>query len=90
MHKVQIGMVFDRMFFMLLVGNFEITLEDIHDVDPCLYSSCKKILGMNPEFIDSDILRLTFVREIEELGLRPVVELCSNGKSIVVNSKNRK
>uniref|UniRef100_A0A3N7F7I1 HECT-type E3 ubiquitin transferase n=1 Tax=Populus trichocarpa TaxID=3694 RepID=A0A3N7F7I1_POPTR len=62
---------------------------DIRDADPCLYSSCKQILQMDPEFIDSDALGLTFVREVEELGSIKVVELCPGGKGIVVNSKNR-
>ncbi|XP_011000983.1 PREDICTED: E3 ubiquitin-protein ligase UPL5-like isoform X1 [Populus euphratica] len=88
MHKVQVGIVFDRAFFLQLAG-MRITLEDIRDADPCLYSSCKQILQMDPEFIDSDALSLTFVREVEELGSRKVVELCPGGESIVVNSKNR-
>ncbi|KAJ6869956.1 hypothetical protein NC652_035762 [Populus alba x Populus x berolinensis] len=82
MHKVQVGIVFDRAFFLQLAG-MHITLEDIRDADPCLYSSCKQILQMDPEFIDSDALSLTFVREVEELGSRKVVELCPGGKSIV-------
>ncbi|OMO76937.1 Ubiquitin-protein ligase 7 [Corchorus capsularis] len=88
MHKVQVGVVFDRVFFLQLAG-MHITLEDIREADPCLYSSCKKILEMDAEFIDSDALGLTFVREVEELGSRKVVELCPGGKGIVVNSKNR-
>ncbi|KAL5729757.1 HECT-type E3 ubiquitin transferase [Ranunculus cassubicifolius] len=88
MHKVQIGVVFDRVFFLQLAGN-HVTLEDIRDADPCLYMSCKRILEMDADFLDSDGLGLTFVREIEELGSRRVVELCQGGKSISLNSKNR-
>ncbi|KAG6691710.1 E3 ubiquitin-protein ligase UPL5-like isoform X1 [Carya illinoinensis] len=88
MHKVQVGVVFDRIFFLQLAGR-DISLEDIRDADPCLYSSCKQILEMDSDFIDSDALGLTFVREVEELGTRKVVELQPGGKSIVVNSKNR-
>ncbi|KAJ6408551.1 hypothetical protein OIU84_011804 [Salix udensis] len=88
MHKVQVGIVFDRVFFLQLAGR-HISLEDIRDADPCLYSGCKQILQMDPEFIDSDALGLTFVREVEELGSIKVVELCPGGKGIVVNSKNR-
>ncbi|GAV65218.1 ubiquitin domain-containing protein/HECT domain-containing protein [Cephalotus follicularis] len=88
MHKVQLGVVFDRVFFLQLAGR-HISLEDIRDADPFLYSSCKKILEMDAEFVDSDCLGLTFVREVEELGSRRVVDLCPGGKSIVVNSKNR-
>ncbi|CAK7345040.1 unnamed protein product [Dovyalis caffra] len=88
MHKVQVGIVFDRAFFLQLAG-MHISLEDIRDADPGLYSSCTQILQMDPEFIDSDGLGLTFVREVEELGSRKVVELCHGGKGIVVNSKNR-
>ncbi|XP_059437048.1 E3 ubiquitin-protein ligase UPL5-like [Corylus avellana] len=88
MHKVQVGIVFDRAFFLQLAGKY-ISLEDIKDTDPCLYNSCKQILEMDSDFIDADALGLTFVREVEELGSRRVVELCQGGKSIVVNSKNR-
>lgn len=88
MHKVQVGVVFDRIFFLQLAGK-HISLEDIRDTDPCVYSSCKQILEMDSDYVDSDALGLTFVREVEELGSRRVVELCPGGKSIVVNSKNR-
>ncbi|KAF8031843.1 hypothetical protein BT93_D0916 [Corymbia citriodora subsp. variegata] len=88
MHKVQVGIVLDRVFFLQL-GGYSISLEDIRDADPCMYNSCKQILEMDAEFIDSDALGLTFVKEVEELGLRRVVELCDGGKGIVVNSKNR-
>ncbi|XP_050234826.1 E3 ubiquitin-protein ligase UPL5 isoform X2 [Mercurialis annua] len=88
LHKVQVGIVLDRVFFMQLAGR-RIFLEDIRDADPCLYNSCKQILEMDADFIDSDALGLTFVREIEELGSRRIVELCPDGKSISVSSKNR-
>jgi E3 ubiquitin-protein ligase NEDD4 len=88
MHSVQVGIVFDRTFFLQLAGN-PITLEDIREADPDLYKSCKQILDMDSDFIDSDALGLTFVREVEELGHRKAVELCTGGKNIVVNSKNR-
>jgi E3 ubiquitin-protein ligase NEDD4 len=88
MHSVQVGIVFDRTFFLQLAGN-PITLEDIREADPALYKSCKQILDMDSDFIDSDALGLTFVREVEELGHRKAVELCTGGKNIVVNSKNR-
>ncbi|KAE8728856.1 E3 ubiquitin-protein ligase UPL5 [Hibiscus syriacus] len=88
MHKVQVGVVFDRVFIQQLAG-MHISLEDIREADPFLYSSCKKILEMDAEFIDSDVLGLTFVREVEELGSRRIVELCGDGKNIVVNSRNR-
>ncbi|THG11425.1 hypothetical protein TEA_017130 [Camellia sinensis var. sinensis] len=65
----------------------DVSLEDIHDADPCLYNSCKKILEMDAEMLDSDALVLTFVRE--ELGSGEIVELCAGGKSISVNSRNR-
>ncbi|KAF8031841.1 hypothetical protein BT93_D0914 [Corymbia citriodora subsp. variegata] len=88
MHKVQVGIVLDRVFFLQL-GGYSISLEDIRDADPRLYNSCKQILDMDAESIDSDALGLTFVREVEELGLRRVMELCDGGKGIVVDSKNR-
>ncbi|KAH6777298.1 ubiquitin protein ligase 5 [Perilla frutescens var. frutescens] len=89
MHKIQVGIVFDRVFFLQLAGH-TITLEDIRDADPYLYSSCKQILEMDPEAIDEDALGLTFIHEIEELGTRKVVELSPGGRSIAVNSKNRR
>lgn len=88
MHKVQVGVVFDRVFFLQLAGKF-VSLEDVRDADPCLYMSCKRILEMDADFLDSDALGLTFVREIEELGSRRVVELCQGGKNIALNSNNR-
>lgn len=88
MHKVQVGIVFDRVFFQQLSGNI-VSLEDIRDADPCLYMSCKQVLEMDVNLLDSDALGLTFVREIEEMGSRRVVELCPEGKDIIVNSRNR-
>ncbi|GAB2301033.1 hypothetical protein Dimus_035069 [Dionaea muscipula] len=88
MHKVQVGIVLDRIFFVQLAGE-EVSLEDIRDADPYMYNSCKQILEMDAELIDSDALGLTFVWEVEELGSRKVVELFPGGKSIVVNSSNR-
>lgn len=88
MHKVQVGIVFDRVFYLQLGGK-RISLDDIRDADPCLYNSCREILEMDPEFIDSDALGLTFVREVDELGCRRTVELCAGGKNIIVNSRNR-
>ncbi|XP_047163279.1 LOW QUALITY PROTEIN: E3 ubiquitin-protein ligase UPL5-like [Vigna umbellata] len=88
LERVQVGIVFDRVFFVQLAG-IRVSLEDIRDADPCLYRSCKQILEMDADFIDSDALGLTFVRELEELGCREVVELCPGGKNIVFNSQNR-
>ncbi|KAK2997158.1 hypothetical protein RJ639_026620 [Escallonia herrerae] len=89
MHKIQVGIVFDRVFFLQLAG-MDVSLEDIRDADPYLYSSCKQILDMDSETVDQDALGLTFVREVEELGSRNVVELRPNGRSVAVNSNNRK
>ncbi|KAJ8526233.1 hypothetical protein K7X08_028710 [Anisodus acutangulus] len=88
MHKIQIGVVFDRIFFLQLAGE-DISLEDVRDADPCLYRSWKKLLEMDPEIVDQDTLGLTFVREFETLGSRKAVELCPNGKDTAVDSKNR-
>uniref|UniRef100_A0A803M1M2 HECT-type E3 ubiquitin transferase n=1 Tax=Chenopodium quinoa TaxID=63459 RepID=A0A803M1M2_CHEQI len=68
----------------------QVSIEDIRDADPRIYSSCKQILEMDADFVDSDGLGLTFSIDIEELGKRNVVELCPGGKDISVNSKNRK
>lgn len=89
MHKIQVGVVLDRVFFLQLAGR-NVSVEDIQDADPCIYNSCKQILEMDPEFVDSDGLGLTFVTEVEELGSRKTVELCAGGKGIVVNSQNRR
>ncbi|MCL7034023.1 hypothetical protein MKW94_018940 [Papaver nudicaule] len=88
MHKVQVGISFDRVFFLQLAGG-AISLEDIRDADPVMYKSCKTILEMDADIVDSDALGLTFVREFEEFGSIRVVELCPGGNSIIVNSKNR-
>lgn len=87
-HNVHVGIVFDRVFFLLLAGT-AITLEDIKEADPEFYRSCKQILDMDAEFVDTDALGLTFVRELEEMGSRKVMELCRGGKNKVVNSRNR-
>ncbi|KAG5594425.1 hypothetical protein H5410_035657 [Solanum commersonii] len=50
MHKVHIRVVIDRLFFLQLAGK-KISLEDIRDADPTLYSSCKQILEMDPETV---------------------------------------
>uniref|UniRef100_A0A7N0UHB3 HECT-type E3 ubiquitin transferase n=1 Tax=Kalanchoe fedtschenkoi TaxID=63787 RepID=A0A7N0UHB3_KALFE len=87
-HKVQVGIVFDRVFLLQLAG-MPVTLEDIRDADPELYRSCKHILDMDAEFVDTDALGLTFVREVDEMGCMKVIELCDGGKTKVVNSCNR-
>lgn len=89
MHKVQVGIVFDRVFFAQLAGH-TITLEDVKDADPYLYNSCKQILEMDSLAIDQDALGLTFVYEIEELGTRKIVELCPGGRNVAVSSRNRR
>ncbi|KAI3869424.1 hypothetical protein MKX03_020978 [Papaver bracteatum] len=88
MHKVQVGITFSRVFFLQLAGGV-ISLDDIQDADPVMYKSCKRILEMDTDSVDSDALGLTFEREFEEFGSRRVVELCPGGNSIIVNSKNR-
>ncbi|KAI3987832.1 hypothetical protein MKX01_020946 [Papaver californicum] len=87
-YKVQIGIAFDRVFFKQLSGGV-ISLEDVCHADPFLYNSCKKILEMDADFVDSDAMSLTFVKEIEEFGTRKIVELCHDGNSTAVNSNNR-
>ncbi|KAL3326897.1 hypothetical protein AABB24_037549 [Solanum stoloniferum] len=88
MHKVQIGVVFDRTFFLQLAGK-DITLEDVRDVDPPFYKSCKEILEMDPEMVDGDNLGLRFICDVESMGSRKGIELCPNGKDTIVDSKNR-
>uniref|UniRef100_A0A1J3IAY7 HECT-type E3 ubiquitin transferase n=1 Tax=Noccaea caerulescens TaxID=107243 RepID=A0A1J3IAY7_NOCCA len=89
MHKVQVGVLFDRVFFLQLAGQ-NISLEDIKNTDRIMYNSCKQILEMDPVFFDSNAgLGLTFVLETEELGKRDTIELCKDGKSRAVDSKNR-
>ncbi|RZC46130.1 hypothetical protein C5167_039076 [Papaver somniferum] len=88
-HKVQVGIVFDRTFFLQLAGG-TVSLEDVRDADPSFYSSCKKILEMDTELLDMDGgLGLTFVRDIEKLGSRKSEELCPGGNNIALNSSNR-
>ncbi|KAI3825197.1 hypothetical protein L1987_06674 [Smallanthus sonchifolius] len=89
MHKMQVGIVFDRAFFLQL-GGVDVCLEDIKDADPYMYSSCKQILDMNDCAVDEDALGLTFVWEVEELGSMKVLELLPDGRHISVNSRNRK
>ncbi|KAI3969323.1 hypothetical protein MKW92_008748 [Papaver armeniacum] len=48
-----------------------------------MYRSCKKILEMDDDFVDSDAMMLTFVWETEDSGSRETVELCPGGSNIV-------
>ncbi|CAM8994499.1 unnamed protein product [Rhodiola kirilowii] len=88
MYKVHVGIVLDRVLFMQLAG-LDIQLEYIKDTDPTLYHSCKQILDMDDDLVDSDILGLTFTTEYEEFGSRTVVELRPGGGSLKVDSRNR-
>ncbi|KAG5584725.1 hypothetical protein H5410_045159 [Solanum commersonii] len=73
LHRVQISIAFDRVLFLQLAGE-DISFEDIRD---WLQEDTEDILG------------LTFVCDGKELGSRKVVELCPNGKNMIVNSQNR-
>ncbi|WVZ92860.1 hypothetical protein U9M48_038896 [Paspalum notatum var. saurae] len=88
MYNIQVGVFLDRTLFLLLAGK-EITLDDIADADPSLHKSCKKILDMDADLIDSDALGLTFSREAEVSGLRMDIEFFPGGKDVTVTSKNR-
>ncbi|OEL20507.1 E3 ubiquitin-protein ligase UPL5 [Dichanthelium oligosanthes] len=87
-HKIQVGVFFDRTLFLQLAGR-PITLDDIADADPSFHASCNKILKMDPTLVDSDMLVLRFVREVEVLGSRTVTELFPGGEDTSVNSENR-
>ena len=88
MHRVQINVLFSLAFFKQLAG-LSVSWNDIRDADPELYESCRKILLMDDEEIDSDVLGLTFIYEEEQLGIMKTIELCPGGKDIMVDSKNR-
>ncbi|CAO2184180.1 unnamed protein product [Urochloa humidicola] len=88
MHKIHVGVFFDRTLFLRLAGR-PISLDDIADADPDLYTSCQKILEMDPSLVDSNALGLTFVREDEVVGSRIITELFPGGKDVVVTSQNR-
>nr|GEY48749.1 HECT-like protein [Tanacetum cinerariifolium] len=91
MHNTQVGIVFGRAFFLQL-ARINVYLEDIKDADLFLYSNCKQIQEMDPCVVDQDVLGLTFTWEVEELGVKKVVELCPEGNNIniVGNEKNMK
>ena len=57
MHRIHVGVFFDRTLFLR---------PDIADTDPSLHKSCKQILEMDPSLVDSNVLGLTFVREVED------------------------
>ncbi|CAO2207197.1 unnamed protein product [Urochloa humidicola] len=88
LHKIHVGVFFDRTLFLQLAGR-PISLDDIADADPDLYTSCQKILEMDPSLVDSNVLELTFVREAEVVGSRTITELFPGGKDVVVTSQNR-
>ena len=85
MHRVQINVLFSLAFFKQLAG-LSVSWNDIRDADPELYESCRKILLMDDEEIDSDVLGLTFIYEEEQLGIMKTIELCPGGKDIIVDS----
>lgn len=87
-HNVQVGILLDRTLFSWLAGR-PITLDDIADADPTMYTSCKKILEMDPDLVDSDVLGLTFAREVIVFGYPEVMELLPGGRDVTVDSKNR-
>lgn len=73
------------MFFLQLLDKTS-PLDDIEDADPFLHMSCKKILEMNDEILDDEIL----YSETEELGCWRTFEIYFGEKVIAVNSRNRK
>lgn len=87
-HNV-VGIVLDRAFFLQLAGR-SISLEDVRDADPELHRACKEILEMDAGLLNSDILGLTFTRDVEMLGSMQTIKLCPGGEDMVVNSSNRK
>ncbi|XBI09339.1 hypothetical protein VPH35_136913 [Triticum aestivum] len=88
MHNVPVGVRFDRTLFFQLAGR-PLTLDDVANADPSAHASCKKILEMDPDLVDSDALGLTFAREVGVFGSGEVIELLPGGRDIVVDSKNR-
>lgn len=88
MRKIHVGITFDRSFFVQLAGN-KVSLEDIKDAEPQLYSSWNQILEMNPFEVDIKGLGLCFVWQ-EEQGFRIATELCPGGQNMLVDSTNRK
>ena len=53
-------------------------MEDIRDTDPVFYTSCKRILEMDPEEVDQDALALTFIVETDNFGSK-TIELFPDG-----------
>ncbi|XBH99636.1 hypothetical protein VPH35_128907 [Triticum aestivum] len=88
MHNVPVGVRFDRTLFFQLAGR-PLTLDDVADADPSTHASCKKILEMDPDLVDSDALGLTFAWEVGVFGSGDVIDLLPGGRDIAVDSKNR-
>ena len=65
MHRAQIDMVLARTFFKQSAG-LSISWEDTQHADPFLFSSCKKILEMDPDSLDEDVPGFTFVTLVAE------------------------
>lgn len=87
MRKIHVGITFDRSFFVQLAGN-KVSLEDIKDAEPQLYSSWNQILEMDPFEVDIKGLELCFVWQ-EEQGFGIATELCPGGQNMLVDSTNR-
>ncbi|KAF2294022.1 hypothetical protein GH714_006706 [Hevea brasiliensis] len=75
MYEVRVGVAFARLFLWQLAGRRKISLENVKEVDPYLYSWCKKVI--DAERIDSEVLEFAEA----ELGRQWSTELSHvNGK----------
>ncbi|XP_058006616.1 E3 ubiquitin-protein ligase UPL5-like [Hevea brasiliensis] len=69
MYEVQVGVAFAHLFLLQLAGRRKISLEDVKEVDPYLYSWCNKFI--DAELIDSEVLEFAEA----ELGCQWSTEL---------------
>ncbi|KAH0716053.1 hypothetical protein KY290_006859 [Solanum tuberosum] len=68
---------------------FLLACQEIFNPNNALFIACPDDnRSFFPNQVDQDVLALTFVCEVESLGVRREIELCPNGKDIVVDSKN--
>ncbi|XP_031396287.1 E3 ubiquitin-protein ligase UPL5 isoform X3 [Punica granatum] len=66
---------------------FFLVCQAIFNQENALFVACPN--DCSRFYPNPDALGLTFVREVEELGLKKVIELLPGGANLVVNSKNR-
>ncbi|XP_026451550.1 E3 ubiquitin-protein ligase UPL5-like [Papaver somniferum] len=88
MHNVQVGIVFDRTFFLQLSGK-PVSWEDVRDADPKVYKICKEILEADAEGVEKMFLTFTYGLRRPGSTATEISDLSPVGADKDVNIQNR-